>query len=401
MARHYRFREFLPVLLDKNPTALYVYDYLDSRRNIRGRAFPKLQTIAKELKCNERTVRRCLDILLDYGALRIVAYKERVGEEKKVHRAQKIYEFTGNASINGKIIPLEYDQAKMQHRSPKARPHWIKRTSQSAKSLNVDTQVHNENNSNVDTHVQWTSVSHISKDKRTSSIDSLQEVLHVDLPIKDSLSTPADAVAMDAPEKISEETPASVEPIAKTSKAKERDTALLGMDLADRLQKLKADSAEQDSSEWNIAPPPPRVSKGMKATREFKAMEHILMHTSHPRKADGFLLADVLRWLYLEVQATPMQVIQFLQWYHKKMGDQYGLPKKLAAWQGDGLTDKGRWADWLQETKPKSMKPKVRGDEHCPICGGLGKISVNVGTRYKVKMEYPDCECVKRQKAVA
>lgn len=178
MSRHYRFREFLPVLLDANPTALFVYDYLESRRNIRGRAYPSLMTIAQELKRSERTIRRCIDLLMSYGVLRLVPYKERVDDEKKVHNSRKVYEFTGKANVNGKIIPLEYEADKPKRlilRMP-LRPR---------KTVHVDTRVQMENESHVDTHVQWTPMSHLSI-KRTNNIESFHDVLPEESPIEES-----------------------------------------------------------------------------------------------------------------------------------------------------------------------------------------------------------------------
>lgn len=356
-----------------------------SMRAATGYFWGEIENMANDLALSRTETGRFMRELESCGALELISHsklpphiRQKIQKDYDLKPAKKVWRVTGNFVIAGTTYIYEG----------------------SGNGGAPTNEIKGEQSPNV-------GISNILNVGISKCQDSQHNSLNIEEKDKkekeDSLSTPANAVSMGAAETsstIQPEPQAQPEPIAKTGKAKERDTVLLGKSIPDRLAQLTQENIETGEIERDYAPPP-RVSKGMKSAPDYLAIERILMHTSHPRKADGFLLADVLRWLYLEVQATPAQVLNFLRWYHKKLGDQYGLPKKLVAWQGDGATDKGRWADWIEETKPIAPKAKPLANPTCPHCRGLGKISINAGTRYKVKMEYHDCTCIDSKKAVA
>lgn len=136
--------------------------------------------------------------------------------------------------------------------------------------------------------------------------------------------------------------------------------------------------------------PASRVAKGMKSTPVYLFLEELLISTSHPDK--GMMLGSVLSWLYLDIRATPQQVIDFLRHYVNEVavqGNGYDLPKPVEKW-------KGNWKKW-QEEVAKSEPPKTQrvANPNCPKCGGTGRVRVANPDRYSTEQIVRDCTCVK------
>ena len=77
--------------------------YLHS--NARGRCWPSMSTLAKEIGCGSEKADRIIDWLIGAGAIIKVPYVMREGEEKKLHNRKSVYQLTGVLKLASRWIP--------------------------------------------------------------------------------------------------------------------------------------------------------------------------------------------------------------------------------------------------------------------------------------------------------
>jgi hypothetical protein len=82
---------------------------LIAHANVRNRCWPSMRLIAKETGYGLAAVNEAKKWLEEHGAIEIVKYDQRAGDEKKtVNHLQNIYQLTGVIKFSGKVFPYLY-----------------------------------------------------------------------------------------------------------------------------------------------------------------------------------------------------------------------------------------------------------------------------------------------------
>jgi hypothetical protein len=88
---------------------LHVYMTLVLRANIRNRCWPSMRRIAKDTGYALAAVNEAKKWLQEHGAIEIVKYEHRVGDEKRdVNHLQNVYQLTGVIKFAGVTYPCLY-----------------------------------------------------------------------------------------------------------------------------------------------------------------------------------------------------------------------------------------------------------------------------------------------------
>jgi hypothetical protein len=88
---------------------LHVYLILVLRANIRNRCWPSMRRIAKDTGYALAAVNEAKKWLQEHGAIEIVKYEHRVGDEKRdVNHLQNVYQLTGVIKFAGVTYPCLY-----------------------------------------------------------------------------------------------------------------------------------------------------------------------------------------------------------------------------------------------------------------------------------------------------
>lgn len=87
----------------KNEGRLAILVCMVLHKNTRNRAYPSVQTLAKETGYKKTAIVAGVQWLLDHYALIPVAYEYRAGDEKKLHKRRNIYQVTGVIELEGKF----------------------------------------------------------------------------------------------------------------------------------------------------------------------------------------------------------------------------------------------------------------------------------------------------------
>lgn len=98
-ALHWQIREILPRLSDKELRLLIA---LNSRTNEDDRCWPSCETQMEDTGLSKPTVIKTRNQLVAMGAVIIVPFDQRRGEEKKLPTRQYVYELTGSITIESK-----------------------------------------------------------------------------------------------------------------------------------------------------------------------------------------------------------------------------------------------------------------------------------------------------------
>lgn len=106
-ALDWRLRDVLPQLRDSG--RLNVLIALILRANVRNRCYPSMKRLAKDTGYGLEAVTEAKKWLEEHGAIEIVTFAQRVGDEKKIasHR-QHIYQLTGVIIVDDVTYPYFY-----------------------------------------------------------------------------------------------------------------------------------------------------------------------------------------------------------------------------------------------------------------------------------------------------
>lgn len=103
----WKLREALPHLRENG--RLNVLVALILRANVRNRCWPTMERIAKDTGYGLEAVNEAKKWLKEHGAIEIVPFAQRVGEEKKIRsNRQHVYQLTGVIEIDGTTYPYFY-----------------------------------------------------------------------------------------------------------------------------------------------------------------------------------------------------------------------------------------------------------------------------------------------------
>lgn len=88
---------------------LHVFLILFLRGNVRNRCWPSMRRIAKDTGYALAAVNEAKKWLEEHGAIEVVKYDQRIGEEKKgINHLQNVYQLTGVIKFNGVTYPYLY-----------------------------------------------------------------------------------------------------------------------------------------------------------------------------------------------------------------------------------------------------------------------------------------------------
>lgn len=79
--------------------------------DIRNRCWPSVDRLAHDMGLSPTKVSTAKKWLLEHGAIELVPYGKRVGDERKLPARQHVYQLTGRVEIDGKDISYLYFQA--------------------------------------------------------------------------------------------------------------------------------------------------------------------------------------------------------------------------------------------------------------------------------------------------
>ena len=103
----FNFREALPYL--HGGARLNVLVALLLRANVRNRCWPSMRRLAKDTGYALAAVNDAKKWLEEHGAIEIVKYEHRVGDEKKgINHLQNVYQLTGVITLEGKTYRYIY-----------------------------------------------------------------------------------------------------------------------------------------------------------------------------------------------------------------------------------------------------------------------------------------------------
>jgi hypothetical protein len=103
----HRLKDILHHFRDSGRLSLLIA--LISHANVRNRCWPSMRLLAKETGYGLAAINEAKKWLEETGAIEVVKYDERVGDEKKkINHLQNVYQLTGVIKLNGKVHPYLY-----------------------------------------------------------------------------------------------------------------------------------------------------------------------------------------------------------------------------------------------------------------------------------------------------